>query len=194
VRDQVIIDMREGRKWKVQICLLSQALEDFDEVMIDFATSVYIMDAGPAQAIARTVKVFGLSDTARIALANRVHGPREGGGTFLAQFATKGGVYTQLITLTLGPIELWAFSTTAEDATVRNMLYKSIGPKEARRLLATLFPGGSITKLLQKRLARVSEAEGLISEEDKDSAVVKLAKDIMEAYSKDPNIKFFPDY
>ena len=30
VRDQVIQDMREGRKWKVQIALISQSLDDFD--------------------------------------------------------------------------------------------------------------------------------------------------------------------
>ncbi|MDP3559235.1 MAG: type IV secretion protein IcmB, partial [Legionellaceae bacterium] len=30
VRDQVVVDMREGRKWKVQIALLSQSVDDFD--------------------------------------------------------------------------------------------------------------------------------------------------------------------
>ncbi len=29
VREQVIIDMRDGRKWKVQIALLSQSVDDF---------------------------------------------------------------------------------------------------------------------------------------------------------------------
>ena len=54
VRDQVIVDMREGRKWKVQIALISQSLDDFDSVMVEFATSVFIMDAGPEQAIRKT--------------------------------------------------------------------------------------------------------------------------------------------
>ncbi len=75
-----------------------------------------------------------------MALKTRVHGPREGGATFLAQFATKSGINTQLLTNTLGPIELWAFSTTAEDARLRNLLYQKIGPTEARRVLANLFP------------------------------------------------------
>ena len=76
-----------------------------------------------------------------------MHGPREGGGTFLAQFATKTGINTQLLTLTLGPIELWAFSTTAEDANLRNQLYKKIGPNNARKVLARIFPGGTATKI-----------------------------------------------
>ena len=74
---QVILDMREGRKWNVQIALISQSL------MISIrdvrSTSVFIMDAGPEQAIKRSTEIFGLSETARIALKTRVHGPREGG-------------------------------------------------------------------------------------------------------------------
>lgn len=192
VRDQVVIDMREGRKWKVQIALLSQSVDDFDEIMIDFATAIYIMDAGPSQAIEKTTKIFGLSDTAKIALATRVHGPREGGATFLAQFATKGGINIQLLTLTLGPIELWAFSTTAEDATLRNNLYRYLGPNEARRLLATIFPKGSAAKEIEERLNSMKQKTGFIEEDVKESVVDKLVKDILEAYSKDPNMRALP--
>ena len=103
MRDQVILDMREGRKWNVQIALISQSLDDFDPVMVEFGTSIFIMDAGPEQAIKRSTEIFGLSETARIALKTRVHGPREGGATFLAQFATKNGMNTQLLTNTLRP-------------------------------------------------------------------------------------------
>lgn len=192
VRDQVIIDMREGRKWKVQIALLSQSVEDFDPVMIEFATAIYIMDAGPSQTIEKTVKIFGLTETAKNALRTRVHGPREGGGTFLAQFSTKHGVNVQLLTLTLGPIELWAFSTTAEDTAVRNKLYKSLGPAEARRFLASLFPEGTVTKELANRLELIKEEGGLIEDETKNSVVDDLVQDIVAAYSKDPNSKKLP--
>ena len=192
VREQVIIDMREGRKWKVQIALLSQSVDDFYPIMIDFATSIYIMDAGPSQAIEKTTEIFGLSETAKIALRNRVHGPRQGGATFLAQFATKTGVNVQLLTLTLGPVELWAFSTTAEDATVRNHLYRHLGPGEARRVLASLFPNGSIAKELEIRLATMKAKSGLIEDEEKESVIELLINDILEAYSKDPNVKSLP--
>ncbi|WP_133129399.1 type IV secretion protein IcmB [Legionella yabuuchiae] len=192
VRDQVIIDMREGRKWKVQISLLSQSVEDFDPVMIDFATSIYIMDAGPSQAIEKTTRIFGLSETAKTALRTRVHGPRQGGATFLAQFATKLGVNVQLLTLTLGPIELWAFSTTAEDAAVRNQLYRHIGPSETRRFLATLFPSGTVTKELSVRLDALKEEGGFIEEEGQMSVVEELVEDILAAYAKDPGSKSLP--
>ena len=192
VREQVIIDMREGRKWGVQISLLSQSVDDFDPVMIDFATSIYIMDAGPSQAIEKTTKIFGLSETAKNALRTRVHGPRQGGATFLAQFATKGGVSVQLLTLTLGPIELWAFSTTAEDATVRNELYRHLGPAEARRFLATLFPNGSVTKEISERLNMLKDQGGLIEEEGKKGVTEQLVMEILAAYSHDPYCKKLP--
>ncbi|HDV6759621.1 TPA: type IVB secretion system protein IcmB/DotO [Legionella pneumophila] len=192
VREQVIIDMREGRKWKVQISLLSQAVDDFDPVMIDFATAIYVMDAGPSQAVEKTSQIFGLSETAKIALRTRVHGPRQGGATFLAQFATKTGINVQLLTLTLGPVELWAFSTTAEDATVRNLLYRHLGPSEARRLLAALFPNGTVTKELEARLASMKQKVGLIEDEEREGMINQLVNDILDAYSKDPNVKSLP--
>jgi intracellular multiplication protein IcmB len=189
VRDQVVLDMREGRKWNVQIALISQSLEDFDSVMVEFATSIFIMDAGPEQAIKRSVEIFGLSETARVALKTRVHGPREGGATFLAQFATKNGINTQLLTSTLGPIELWAFSTTSEDSRTRNKLYQKLGPQEARRVLANLFPGGSVKALIEKRLAQLKETQGVIEEANNEGIVDQLVGEILEAYSRNPDVK-----
>jgi intracellular multiplication protein IcmB len=189
VRDQVILDMREGRKWNVQIALISQSLDDFDPVMVEFGTSIFIMDAGPEQAIRRSTEIFGLSETARIALKTRVHGPREGGATFLAQFATKYGINTQLLTNTLGPIELWSFSTTAEDARLRNKLYQKLGPKEARRVLANLFPSGSVKKLIESRLAALKEQQGVIEEGTELSVTDQLMEEILAAYSKNQDVK-----
>lgn len=192
VRDQVIVDMREGRKWKVQVALVSQSIDDFDPVMIEFATSIFIMDAGPEQSVRRTTKIFGLSETAQHALRSQVHGPRDGGATFLAQFATKDGVNTQLLTSTLGPIELWAFNTTAEDSNVRNQLYHKIGPAEARRVLATVFPSGTVTKYLENKLSTLKEKGGLIDDDVKGGVIEELVKSIVEEYTKDPNFKNIP--
>lgn len=193
VRDQVIVDMREGRKWKVHIALISQSLDDFDETMVEFATGIYIMDAGPAQSIEKSARIFGLSETAQVALRTRVHGPREGGGTFLVQYATKEGINLQLVTNTLGPIELWSFSTTVEDALLRNQLYKRIGPKEARRILSTLFPSGSVAKLVEEKLNNMKEKTGgLIAETANLGVIDELVEQIIAAYKENPNFKFLP--
>jgi intracellular multiplication protein IcmB len=181
VRDQVILDMREGRKWNVQIALISQSLEDFDRVMVEFATSIFIMDAGPAQTIKRSAEVFGLSDTAIAALRHRVHGPRKEGATFLAQFATKHGLNTQLLTNTLGPIGLWAFSTTTEDASLRDKLYKRLGPARARRALAANFPQGSVRHVIEERLAKEKEVANFIEEVSTQNIVDQLLEEVMKS-------------
>lgn len=182
VRDQVLVDMREGRKWKVQVALLSQSLEDFDPVMVEFATSIFIMDAGPQQAIDKSTKTFGLTDTAKYALTHRVHGPRAEGATFLAQFATKLGMNTQLCTSTLGPIELWAFNTTAEDARIRNALYKKIGAVETRKLLAMLYPGGSAAHIVEQRLGKHKEQGEEVDDDTSKSVIDELVEEILQVY------------
>lgn len=192
VRDQVIIDMREGRKWNVQIALISQSVDDFDSVMVEFATSIYIMDAGPEQSIRKATEIFGLSETARIALKTRVHGPRAGGATFLAQFATKLGMNTQLLTSTVGPIELWAFSTTTEDVELRNRLYARIGPVETRRVLANLFPSGTVKPIVEDRLTKAKESSSLIEDIDNIGIVDELMSEILAAYSANPDVKKLP--
>lgn len=186
VRDQVIVDMREGRKWKVQVALLSQSLDDFDSVMVEFATSIFIMDAGPQQAIEKSAKTFGLSETAKLALSTRVHGPRAEGATFLAQFATKLGMNTQLCTSTLGPIELWAFNTTAEDARIRNALYLKIGAAETRKLLAMLYPGGSAAKVVEQRLLSRKESGQRVDDEAALSIIDELIDEIYRIYEGTP--------
>jgi intracellular multiplication protein IcmB len=194
VREQVLQDMREGRKWSVQISLLSQSLDDFDSAMVDFATSIFIMDAGPEQVIRKTAEVFGLSETAQIALRSRVHGPQAGGATFLGQFATKSGINTQLLCLTLGPSELWALNTTTGDAILRNNLYQRIGPKKARRILAKLFPTGSASKVLETRLQELKEDSGLIEEDARNNAIQALADEIIEEYKKNPEVNMLPTH
>lgn len=182
VRDQVIVDMREGRKWKVQVALLSQSLDDFEPVMVEFATSIFIMDAGPQQAVDKSVQTFGLSDTAKLALTTRVHGPRAEGATFLAQFATKLGMNVQLCTSTLGPIELWAFNTTAEDTYIRNALYKKIGATETRKLLSMLYPSGSAAKIVEQRLAKRKDQGEKIDESSNTGVINDLIEEILQVY------------
>lgn len=186
VRDQVIVDMREGRKWNVHIALISQSLDDFEKTMIEFATSIFIMDAGPKQSVEKSTQVFGLSDTARLALETRVHGPKAEGATMLAQFATKEGSNTQLITSTIGPIELWAFNTTSVDAKIRNTLYAKIGAKQTRRLLATLFPTGSAAKVVEEKLSGFEDDDGLINDKKSDSIIDQMVDEILNTYNNDP--------
>lgn len=162
VREQVIVDMREGRKWNLDVTLASQALKDFDEIMMSFATGVFIMDGGNEKDIKELIETFGMDDPAEqyYLSKGRVHGPRAGRpGVFMAKFLTNSGKYTQLLSAHIGPSEMWALSTTAEDAAVRNRLYEKIGPVAARKILAEEYPYG-IKKVVEQR-KEAMKAQGI---------------------------------
>ena len=179
VRDQVLIDMREGRKWAVDVTLASQALEDFDVTMMEFATGIFVMDGGNAQTVAKIANTFGFQDPAeQAALQHSVHGPKKGGGTFMAKFSTNMGWYTMLLTSTLGPIELWAFSTTAEDVAIRNRLYNRVGPKIARKLLAAKYPNGSAKPDVEGRKEKLRDT-GVVVDNDGSNIIEAIVNELV---------------
>jgi intracellular multiplication protein IcmB len=158
VRAQIVRDVREGRKRGIQIVLASQMLDDFGKEMVDLATGVWILGAAISDAaVEATQRTFALSDTARAVMRHKLTGPKASGAPALLVLGTVDGKYEQHLINTLGPIELWAFSTTAEDATIRNRLYTRLGAPQARRLLAANFPGGSARNEIKRRIAFYSE-------------------------------------
>ena len=144
--------VRESRKWNLHVGLYSQQFEDFPDALLEQATSFYIFGAGTPQSVERISERFGLTEPVARALA-RMSGPTEEGANLIACFRTKEGFVQQLLTNSLGPVALWAYSTTTEDAAIRDALYKRLGPKEARRRLALRFPGGSAKKEVERRRA-----------------------------------------
>lgn len=181
VREQVLVDMREGRKWKVDIMLASQDLEDFDDMMIKMATGIFVMDGGNASTIDDIARRFGFSDPAeRFALEKRVHGPKRGGGTFLAKFSTVDGWFTMLLSPPLGPLELWAFSTTAEDVSIRNRLYEKVGQKRARKVLAYVYPDGTARDDIINRISQMKESDQMILDGKATSVLDRIVEDLLD--------------
>ncbi len=80
---------------------------------------------------------------------------------------------------TLGPQEIWAFSTTSRDTVLRNFLYKELGSTEARRRLAARFPNGSAEEEVRRRFAELAES-GQDSEESRNGVLEVLAKELIE--------------
>ncbi len=158
VRNQLVRDVREGRKRGIQIILASQMLQDFDNDMVDLATGIWVLGAAISDnAVDAVQKRFGLTDTARWILRHRITGPKAGGAPMLLVLGTTEGRCEQHLINTLGPIELWAFSTSVEDVLVRNKLYTRLGAAQARRLLAANFPGGSARTEIRRRVVSLSE-------------------------------------
>ncbi len=158
VRNQIIRDVREGRKRGVQIILASQLLDDFDKDMVDLATGVWVLGTAVSDAAVDAAQErFGLSNTARNIIRYRLTGPRAGGAPCLFVLGTNEGRYEQHLINTLGPIELWALSTSSEDVSIRDRLYARMGARRARQMLAASFPGGSARAEIKRRVYARSE-------------------------------------
>ena len=99
----------------------------------------------------------------------------------LAQFATKDGNNTQLLTLTLGPIEVWALSTTTADVILREQLYQKIGSRLARQVLANRFPEGTASRYIEQALAEYEEEGEIIDNEKRQSVMDELIDELVKS-------------
>ncbi len=177
VRSQVIRDVREGRKRGVQIVLTSQLIDDFDKDMVDLATGIWILGTAISdKAVQNVVDRFGLSNTAKHIMRYKLTGPKSIGAPALIVIGSTSGRYEQHIYNTLGPIELWAFSTSAEDVSIRNRLYSILGAARARQMLSHKFPGGSARNEIRRRVLTNSESGG----ESKQAMISGVIEAIVE--------------
>lgn len=139
----VMADAREGRKWGLEIILVSQLLSDFAS-MKDMASTVAILNSDSAHLRDEAQQVFGFTDAVREELEREVHGPRPGrGASFLVRYMLKEEERWAVLTNLMGPRAIWALTTRQEDRLVRDELYTRLPMNEALRLLALRYPGGS---------------------------------------------------
>lgn len=186
VRQQVVRDVREGRKWGVQITLASQLLDDFDNDMVDLATGVWILGAAVSdRVVSVATERFGLSDTARWVMRHRLTGPRRSGAPALLVLGTNEGRYEQFLMNTMGPIELWAYSTSAEDVALRRRLYEQLGAQRGRQVLAASFPTGSARQEIQRRVALRTES-GEVGSSATSAVIDEIASDLAHMTLAEP--------
>jgi intracellular multiplication protein IcmB len=153
VRAQVELDRREGRKHGLQLSLSSQRLGDFGENLVSQSTGRFVLGAGDEREAEEIVKRFNLTDASADVVRHKLKGPDENGGgsPFLAVIEADNVKFEQMLVNSLGPIELWAFSTTPVDVALRNRLYARIGPAESRRRLAKVFQNGTAKHEINRR-------------------------------------------
>ena len=160
VAGQLLADMttmaRESRKWNLSIGLYTQSIDDIPKIIIELATTILILGAGTEQSIADMTEHFGLNGACSYALGH-LGKPGPAGSNLVALFRTGAGKSQLVLSLTIGGQALWAFSTTTEDVSIRNNLYKRMKPSEALRRLAARFPGGSAKAEVERRRMRVTD-------------------------------------
>lgn len=170
---------RESRKWNLSIGLYTQSIDDIPKIITDeLATTVVILGSGTEKSIENLTQRFGLNGACRYALS-RLGKPGKAGANLVALFRTGSGMSQLVLTLSIGPQSLWAFSTTTEDVAIRNNLYQRLGPSEALRRLANRFPGGSAKAEVERRRRQVTD------QRDADDALVNVTQEIVHEIARE---------
>lgn len=181
LQEQVMTDGREARKWKLEIILASQLMEDFGKLTA-IATSLFILDSGTEEQRAWMRANIGLSPVEESALKAYVNGAGPHGATYLAKFRMKDGDFSQIFTATIGAKRLWALSTTAEDRKLRSMLYEAMPAPDARAMLAEAFPSGSCKGYVDDMKAQAAKEGHFVDDEAASSVIEELAKNLINHY------------
>ncbi|WP_303215197.1 hypothetical protein [Bilophila wadsworthia] len=170
---------RESRKWNLSIGLYTQSIDDIPKIITDeLATTVVILGSGTEKSIDNLSERFGLNGACRHALS-RLGKPGKAGSNLIALFRTGSGMSQLVLSLTIGPQSLWAFSTTTEDVAIRNNLYQRLGPSETLRRLAARFPGGSAKAEVERRRRKVED------QSDADGEVVNVIQEIANEVARE---------
>jgi intracellular multiplication protein IcmB len=129
-------------------------------------------------------EMFQLSESEKSVIRYNLRGPSSNGAPFWALFRMKGeGQVRQELNLTLGPAEIWAFSTTAEDMTLRSRLYEILGPKLARQVLAARYPGGSAKSDIEIRVRKMEELGERLNDDNRGDIFGQLVEELrLQAY------------
>lgn len=176
IAKQVVSDLetisRESRKWNLSLGIYSQSIEDFPEIIVEMATTLYIMGVGTTRMAERIAKIFGLNDTA-LKEMQRLGKPDKRGANFLGIFKAGSTVSVHRLTNTIGMQALWAFDTTTENVSVRNKLYNILGVSETLKRLAKMYPGG-LKDEVEKRKRRFAD----FTDDDKVDIIKELIEEV----------------
>lgn len=152
LRNQTLVYIREGRKFLLQVSILSQLMEDFDDAMINAVNNIVILSPGLSDEEAKNIRSrFGLQPDTYRYMKRYVNGPSPEGSSMIYLGTIKGvksGRTEQCLRLTVGPREMWAYSTTHQDVYIRKYMAEQHGLDVALSVLATEFPGGTAVPFL----------------------------------------------
>jgi intracellular multiplication protein IcmB len=187
VRQQVISDIREGRKFDVHVSLLSQSIDDFDDEMVEFATNIYVLSKGITEdTMDKINSKFKPSADAKRALRLHVNGPEGAEGSSMLYLGSIKGTsdnkVEHAIRLTLGPMELWAYSTTHEDVLIRKKMTDHIGLGRSLEILSKEFPSGIKSYIEVEKLK--DSGNSYSSEDDDESLYDKIVIEMIQKHRK----------
>lgn len=169
-------DLRVGRKYKAVTLMASQLLADFPAAAVDNCYTYFILGTGRDEALDDLRRTFGLSESEVLAVKSECTSP----GRALGLFKTTRGTTSQILHTTAGPLYRWAFSTSKDDALLRQGVRDALGGDylSALKALARLYPSGSARNEMDiYRRSRGEDAEG-------GSVIAVFVKRVLESMVK----------
>ena len=146
VRDQVELDVREGRKFLVNIALASQQLDDFNKNIVNLADNIWILSKGKTEDDMKSLKErFAPEEDVIEMMKTYVTGPSSEGSSFLyiGNLKDTNNRIEQILYLSLSAFEIWGYTTVHENYSLRQELAKKVGIGKAMDILTCKFPSGS---------------------------------------------------
>jgi intracellular multiplication protein IcmB len=143
---QIDQDIRQGRKWGFEIYLASQKIQDFERY-VDLASNIFVLKSDTDRDRREMQTVLGVSNAVVDGVKRFVNGPSKDlsiAPVFLIGRKTTKGESWLFAKNKIGPVRLWALTSTLEDRAVRKELYAMTGDvNTALSILAARFPNGS---------------------------------------------------
>ncbi|MBL4788100.1 MAG: hypothetical protein JKY60_03300 [Kordiimonadaceae bacterium] len=150
VQLQLERDVRIGRKYDVQITLVSQLITDFSDTLLSLARSFFICSSGGDIGLSAIRDCLKISDTAAEVIRTRLRGPTQSeGAPFYGIFDTDEGRFEHHLVNTLAAEELWLCTTKRKDVELKRALERKLGQSSAWKVLCNQFPGGSAQHRLE---------------------------------------------
>lgn len=186
VRAQAATDIREGRKFDVHVSLVSQLLEDFDSDIIKIVNNIIIFSKGVSELTLNEIKEkFSPSVDAVRMMRKWLTGPGPEGSSFLILGQLNDETeprLEQVLRLSLGPSEIWAFTTKPQDVSLRKRVSSRIGLSNALKILAVEYPRGSAKADMMRLGMEISDD---INEIDEDNNIFDVLTNKLIADHKD---------
>jgi len=148
----------EGRKNIVDIMVASQLFEHHTDQSIRLSTSVIILGAGNMdnEEAEQVASRFALTKS-QVSAIRRIRPPTSKGAEAFMIFRTKDGSQAHHCYMSDGSVYLWLIATEGIDRAFRGIMYDRFSTEEALTRLAKRYPGGSIKKELENKLATMND-------------------------------------
>lgn len=147
--NQVLTEMREGRKWNLSILMASQLLKDFSPDMRALMSSIFLL-SNSVDTPENVQKTMGLNSYLMHFFNTYCNGPDGSNGTpMVAKIKLKKKEITQSFRFVISPYLYWITTSDAADSGFKKYVVERLGGSQGLAKLSKMYPYG-VRKVLEE--------------------------------------------